>query len=244
MANTIQIQKKKRSKTLDGLLENLIPDFDKLQPKVDAVFEQGRKEGFSDMETGDLIRNKMKKNYTDRTIQRVLPASAKHIEHIGHHKETAEPDKMSGFEQEIESIELPADKVTVTRSSTEAEPTQQKDVAPNGADKSASAKPPRFVIQESEDVWVQADNWSVDKFNIDDLDHYPLKYCRKIIREIDEKRTEALRRIGYWGTVNDKLRRENKERETLITELRKENADLKARIPNLEEYDKIKEQQK
>jgi hypothetical protein len=195
------------------------------------------------MEIGDLIRAKMKENYTDRTIQRVLPASAKHIEHIGHHKETAEPDKMSGSEQEIESIDLPTDKVTVTRSSTEAESTQQKDVAPIRADKSASTKPPRFVSQESEDVWLQADNWSVDKFNIDDLDHYPLKYCRKVIRKIDEKRTEALRRIGYWETVNDELRRENKERETLITEIHKENAGLKARIANLEGYyHKVKKQ--
>jgi hypothetical protein len=115
MANTIQIQKKKRSKTLDDLLENLNPDFDKLQPKVDAVFEQGRKEGFCDMEIGDFVRSNMKVNYSLRTIQRVLPDTAKHIEHTGNHKTSDEPDKMSGSEREKEPIELPGDKVKVSK---------------------------------------------------------------------------------------------------------------------------------
>jgi hypothetical protein len=112
MANTIQIQKKKRSKTLDDLLENLNPDFDKLQPKVDAVFEQGRKEGFCDMEIGDFVRSNMKVNYSLRTIQRVLPDTAKHIEHTGNHKTSDEPDKMSGSEREKEPIELPGNHKT------------------------------------------------------------------------------------------------------------------------------------
>jgi hypothetical protein len=54
---------------LDQLLNSLLPDLDKLQPKIDAVFQQGRKEGFDDMEIGDLVRSKMKDHYTNRTIQ-------------------------------------------------------------------------------------------------------------------------------------------------------------------------------
>lgn len=72
-----QITLKKPSKRLDDLIEALTYDFTKLRDKVDAVFEQGRKEGFEDMQIGKMVRVKMKEHYSRDTIARVLPATAK-----------------------------------------------------------------------------------------------------------------------------------------------------------------------
>jgi hypothetical protein len=67
---TQQIQKQK-SKKLEKLIANLVPDFGKLETKVNAIFEQGRKESFGDKEIGDMIRSKMKEYHSDRAIRRV-----------------------------------------------------------------------------------------------------------------------------------------------------------------------------
>ena len=102
---TAQILKQK-SKKLEQLLIDFGPDFGKLETKKDAVFEQGRKEGFNDMEIGDMIRSAMKDHYSDRTIRRILPDTAKHTEHVSKHK--TQPAKMSG--PESQPLKMPADK--------------------------------------------------------------------------------------------------------------------------------------
>lgn len=79
---TAQIQKHKPSKDFDKLLSSLGPDFGKLQDKVNACFDKGRNEGFSDMEIGSMIRTELKKHYSDRTIRNVLPDTAKHQEKV------------------------------------------------------------------------------------------------------------------------------------------------------------------
>jgi hypothetical protein len=105
---TAQILKQK-SKKLEQLLMDLAPDFGKLETKRDAVFEQARKEGFNDMEIGDMIRSSMQEHYSDRTIRRILPDSAKHPEKVRKKKDFA--DNLSANERE--PIEVPADKVKV-----------------------------------------------------------------------------------------------------------------------------------
>jgi len=105
---TTQIQKK-YSKKLEQLLADLGPDFGKLETKIDVIFEQGRKEGFSDIEIGDLARSKMNEHYSDRTIRRVLPDTAKHIEKVREQKDFA--DNLSANERE--PVDVPAGKVTV-----------------------------------------------------------------------------------------------------------------------------------
>ena len=67
----VQLQKQ-RSKILEKLLDARSPDFDKLQSKVDAVFEKGRQEGLLDMDIGSMIRTELKNHYSDRTIQHNL----------------------------------------------------------------------------------------------------------------------------------------------------------------------------
>ena len=67
----VQLQKQ-RSKIVEKLLDARSQDFDKLQSKVDAVFEKGRQEGLSDMDIGSMVRTKLKNHYSDRTIQHNL----------------------------------------------------------------------------------------------------------------------------------------------------------------------------
>jgi hypothetical protein len=78
----VNVKFKKPSKMLEAALNALSLDFGKLQAKVNKVFEIGRKENYPDMEIGDMVREKMKEEYSDRTISRVLPETAKHIEKI------------------------------------------------------------------------------------------------------------------------------------------------------------------
>jgi hypothetical protein len=96
---TEQLQQKQRSKILERLLEALAPDFNKIQEKVNEVFEQGRREGLDDMEIGSLVREQMKEHYSQATIKRVLPKSAKHTEF------TKKELKMSSSERD--PLELP-----------------------------------------------------------------------------------------------------------------------------------------
>lgn len=72
-------RKKKRSKKVDLLLKEVAMEFEKVKPKIDAVFVQGRLEGFGDKEIGQWIREAMKGKYTDRQIRNVIPESAKDL---------------------------------------------------------------------------------------------------------------------------------------------------------------------
>ena len=71
---TQQITKKKMKipPELQEALEALELDFDKLQTKVDKVFDVGREKGYSDMQIGNLIREKMRGKYHKQTISRVF----------------------------------------------------------------------------------------------------------------------------------------------------------------------------
>jgi hypothetical protein len=106
MSELIQVKKKKKiSKELQVALDNLLIDFEKLQSKVDKVFDLGRKEGLDDMKIGSLVRKKMKEEYSQRTIQRVLPETAKRDYNMNKNKNDTvtneqESDKMSDSEQE------------------------------------------------------------------------------------------------------------------------------------------------
>ncbi len=60
------------SERLKEALKALHVDFEKLQPKVDRVFEIGRSEGFIDKEIGRFVRKEMDEHYNRRTITRVL----------------------------------------------------------------------------------------------------------------------------------------------------------------------------
>jgi uncharacterized protein (UPF0335 family) len=68
---------KKRSKKYLELVENLTQDIQKLKPRVDAIFEEGRACGLTDKKIGKDVRFRMKPYYHRTTIQDVLPSTAK-----------------------------------------------------------------------------------------------------------------------------------------------------------------------
>jgi len=90
---------KKRSKQLETLLSQLHIDFGKLQSKVDAVFEQARKEGFTDKEIGKWIREEMKEEYGSTTICRVFERYPEARQKQNHTKKVSQNET---FEQGIE----------------------------------------------------------------------------------------------------------------------------------------------
>jgi hypothetical protein len=89
------------------------------------------------MEIGDFIRSKMKEHYNDRTIRRVLPDTAKHLEF------TNKADILSASERE--PIEIPYDKVSITPTNTTL-PT--RDTQPNEVPGYFNIGPREFKIEE------------------------------------------------------------------------------------------------
>lgn len=78
-------------------------NFEKLQPKVDRVFEIGRKEGLTDKAIGKFIRWKMKEDYSRNGIWKVLK---KYPDAIQKHKKsvTKVNTSESDTDQEVASI--------------------------------------------------------------------------------------------------------------------------------------------
>jgi hypothetical protein len=76
------------------VLNNIADAFGTLKDQVNRAFEVGRKYGLSDMQIGTDIRRHLKGQVTDNTIQRMLPETAKHMQHASKHK--TEPIKLIG----------------------------------------------------------------------------------------------------------------------------------------------------
>jgi hypothetical protein len=58
-----------------------VAEFGKLNTVVDEALKQGRKEGFTDRDVGDMTRRKLLTAvYSRMTVSRALPPSAKHME--------------------------------------------------------------------------------------------------------------------------------------------------------------------
>jgi hypothetical protein len=103
---TQQIEKKKKSKKeiqispeLENALNELLIDFDKLQPKVDRVFEIGRLEGLNDKQIGKFVRKKMKEHYSIRTITNVFEEYPEAKQKQNHKK----VETISTFDEEEEN---------------------------------------------------------------------------------------------------------------------------------------------
>jgi hypothetical protein len=82
---------------------------------VDEVFTLGRKEGFSEKEIGQMVRNRLVQlGYNPRSIRRLLPPSAKDLtksrkdnlrDPSNNHDNQANEDKMSSFENQNDFYE-------------------------------------------------------------------------------------------------------------------------------------------
>lgn len=126
-ANILDLGVKKPSQKLQDLINGMpIAPFQKLKTWKDEVFKIARSEGFDDMEIGRLIRQIMKTEYSDRTIQRILPDTAKHTEF------TNKADKMSASAFEIPAVVIPPPSSKVLNNTVQ-EPSRpgKYNIAPN-----------------------------------------------------------------------------------------------------------------
>lgn len=216
---TSQILKQK-SKKLEQLLADLGPDFGKLETKVDAIFEQGRKEGFSEMEIGGLVRSKMEAHYSDRTIRRVLPDSAKQQQ--DHSKQKA--DKISASEREP-TLEVPADKVKVESASDieEGDPSPEEQrvarqqyeeavahtkqqINPEKFKQEQSSRPLREQSQSKEVQGIH--NIAPEEYKLEELEQYDKPLLIEIVKLLDNNNAVRVESVDKLGEANDNLRRE------------------------------------
>lgn len=101
MTNMRKLRKKKPSKELLKAVANIVGSFQKTTIAIEEALSIGRKEGFSDMEIGKMIREEMlAAGYDPRTIRRSLPPTAKQIQKT--RKDYTHEDKMSSYEHREE----------------------------------------------------------------------------------------------------------------------------------------------
>jgi hypothetical protein len=243
----VQLQKQ-RSKILEKLLDALSPDFDKLQPKIDAVFQQGRKEGFDDMEIGELVRSQMKEHYSDRTIRRVLPEAAKQKQ--DHSKQKA--DKMSTSERQ--PIEVPADKVSVEPITDVAtEQPQQPETIPAANHSTEIKAPPSELSQSQVEHQISESkleqpgrgeiqgipNIAPEDCDLRDLHLYDRDTLIKIVLWMDERDEENPYDLLKFNEQVESYTRENADLRKENELLKKENEEYR-RLPNNDAlYNKI-----
>jgi hypothetical protein len=110
-------------------------DFGKVQTKVDAIFKQGRKEGFSDIEIGGWIRSRMNGVYSDRTIRNVLPDTAKHQEKVRSAEKTSANERPP--------LEIPTAKVEPTNKSLPSLEVRTVEGIENDGDIMTDHRPPQ-----------------------------------------------------------------------------------------------------
>lgn len=76
-----KVVKKQASKRLQQIVNKIGIAFMTLEDGISEALELGRKEGFTDMEIGDMIRAEFKRiNRPRMTLSRYLPVTAKHME--------------------------------------------------------------------------------------------------------------------------------------------------------------------
>lgn len=166
-----QEEKDARSTKLKNLLKKipLIP-FQKLEKWKDAVFELGRAEGFDDMIIGKWIRKAMlEAEYSERTIQRMLPDTAKHIEHQTKQRyQELEPDKMSGYDEAVTP-----DTVIGTAPPIEQQGQPPEDEAPTGY----------YQIP-------------LEEFKIEDVEQYDRLFLIKVVQHLYKQVQELQKETG------------------------------------------------
>ena len=78
-------------------LNNIASTFGTLRDQVNQAFQFGRALGINDMQIGNDVRAMIKGLVSTKTIQNMLPETAKHMEHASQHK--TEPVKFTGSYQ-------------------------------------------------------------------------------------------------------------------------------------------------
>jgi hypothetical protein len=167
---TVQIEEKKKkpSEAFIEALAALSLDFDKLQPKVDKVFEIGRKDGLNDKEIGDHVRSIMREHYSQRSIQNVFakyPQAKQQQNHPNRNQKVAKSATFSAKEPKAKAKDkfskqaLPSTTTKESEAEPETEDTEQ------------------IIFQDNLDNLISLNKYETD---IDTMD---LINCRRLLKE-------------------------------------------------------------
>jgi hypothetical protein len=78
-------------------LNNIAETFGTLRDQVSSAFQSGRALGLNDVQIGNDVRSRIKGLVSTKTIQNILPQTAKHMQHASKHK--SEPVNFTGSYQ-------------------------------------------------------------------------------------------------------------------------------------------------
>lgn len=184
-------EKKKISEKLAKILDQIGRGFAKLDESIKKALRIGKEEGLTEKETGDLIREAMKKGgYTTRTIRNHLPKGAKHVEKTKKslHKDE---EKDSSYEHDPKSQNVTT-KQEPEKTGTVEEYRKITEAGINATTGSDTRSETGIVLDDSEVF--QCDDWPVEDFVMRDANHYTRKYLQRaythlgrLIQELKEK---------------------------------------------------------
>ncbi len=200
MMTTKTIQRPKPSKTLERKIDACVVGYKRLGNLFIETLEQGRKEGFRDLEVGSMIKERMlKAGISIDTIRKYLPASAKA-------KPRANPSKggltkaankkkslLNGItnqeKQDVSSLAI--EMLTAANKEEEEVPLPRKsrfdemeEEEEREKEQQAQAKGSGVRLDDSE-IW-ECDSWPVESFTMRDVSHYTLTYIKKAHKQIGE----------------------------------------------------------
>jgi len=185
---TVQIEEKKKkpSEAFIEALAALSLDFDKLQPKVDKVFEIGRKDGLNDKEIGDHVRSIMREHYSQQTIQNVFAKypEAKQQGHTNEHKKLTKSVNISAKEPKTKTKDKFSKQALPSTTTKESEPEETEQI----------------VFQDNLESLMSLPKYETD---IDTMD---LINCRRLLKDA----------IKGYRAAKEQIRALNSDREQYI----------------------------
>jgi hypothetical protein len=190
------IQKPKPSKTLDRKIDACVTGYKRLGNLFLETLEQGRKEGFKDLEIGNMIKARMlKAGIHIQTILKYLPSTAK-----AKPRGNTTPDKIKANstksrantvtkeeKQDISNLamemltgankeedELPLPKKSRFDEMEEEEEREKQEAQTKGS-----------IRMDDSEIW-ECDSWPIESFTMRDVNHYTLAYIKKAHKQIGE----------------------------------------------------------
>lgn len=222
-SNKPKPETKQPSKRLQQIVTKIGSTFMTLEDSINEALELGRKEGFTDMEIGDMIRAEFKRlNRPRMTLSRYLPVTAKHIEKARPKSDFGNnllPNKPAVVSNENKTLPTPINAIIATQLNQkqqgrlgilneEPEELKEKETEPE----SIAAAPTVTTAKEQnqDDLGLserQRDKEKMDKISLDDLRSFNVKeysneFCRyalmKIIHPYFDYKSEAKRYKEYY----------------------------------------------
>jgi hypothetical protein len=195
--------KSKPSKKLLGMIDSYVVSVKSTLKKLianvkerDKIFEQGRKDGLTDIEIGDLLRIKLRPVLSDRQIRRYLPDTAKRQQMVRFLSQDLEPrlelaDRPKGTPVPISGHmstnpeQEPVTPVAAVAVTAEAEPEVIYQVPPESLAALQQQEQEQQQQQSEPKMRVIIDETNlklVPNYDIDNLEQYDKPYLIEIVK--------------------------------------------------------------